>query len=57
MLGHSAQSQKMDLMWISVWRAKCNEFHEENQLFHVGAQRLPAEYGPNVDLSMESKMQ
>ena len=26
-------SQKMDLEWASVWKAKCKEFQRENQGF------------------------
>ena len=58
-LGHSANSQKMDLKWTSVWRAKCKEFHRKMKDFGasgVQGQRGLAENGLKVDLSMESKM-
>ena len=58
-LGDSADSQKMDLKWTSVWRAKCKEFHKKMKDFGasgVQGQREFAENGLKVDLSMESKM-
>ena len=32
-LEHSNNSQKMDLEWASVWRAKCKEFHRKTKEF------------------------
>ncbi len=31
----SAKSQKNDLKWTSIWRAKCKEFHGKNEGFRV----------------------
>ena len=32
---YSANSQKMDLKWTSVWRAKCKEFHRKMKDYEI----------------------
>ena len=45
----------MDLLLISVWRPKFKNSIQKYKISCLG-QRLIAEYGPNVDFSMESKV-
>ena len=52
--GDPAHSQKMDLEWASVWRAKCQEFHWGNEGFQASVGLEHSANSQKMDLEWAS---